>query len=132
MQDQPLALRTMVAECLELANKYLDVAKTAAHPDELFEITQMAIHCNAAAIELEKYLKPPSSSDPRKVKAARSRPAGAPSSAPPAEAMLVTTIAQLREQAATLCERARTFSDGTLREHLLVLAAKCEKLAPTK
>src|SRR5260370_42611163 len=93
-QVQPLSLRTMVAECLELANKYLDVAKTAAHPDELFDITQMAIHCNAAAIELEKYLKPPSSSDPRKVKAARSRPAGPPSSAPPAEAMLATSFQQ--------------------------------------
>jgi hypothetical protein len=132
MQDQSSALRMIVAECFELANKYLDVAKTTVHLDERFEITRMAIHCNVAAIELEKYLKPPSTSDPRKVTAARSRRAGAPSSAPPAEAMLVATITQLRQQAAMLCDRARTFSAATLREDLSALAAECEKLASTK
>jgi hypothetical protein len=130
MQDQSSALRMMVAACFELANKYLDVAKTTVHPGERFEITRMAIHCNVAASELAEYLKPPSTSDPWNVTAARSRPSGAPSSASPAEAM--ATIAQLQQQAAMLCKRARTFSSATSREDLLALAAECEKLAPTK
>jgi hypothetical protein len=127
-QDQSSALRITLAECLELANKYLDLAKTAVHPNERFEITRMAIHCNAAAFELETYLRLPSGSDPHWVEAAWSRPVR---SSAAAELLLMRTVARLREQAATLCERAKTFSDATLREHLLVLRAECEKLGPT-